>query len=56
MQSPLLHAARADPQTEVIEEENLHPVSSLVGEKKNMPALRILLELANDQSIETVKA
>jgi len=34
-----------------IEEQNLHPVSSLVGEEKQMAALRVLLELPCHQSI-----
>ncbi len=36
--------------------ENFHPVPSFVGEQKKMTALRILLELAHDKSIETIKA
>jgi hypothetical protein len=45
VQASLLHATRADPRAVAIEEKNFHPVSSLVGEKEEMAALRIQLLL-----------
>src|ERR1019366_10203334 len=42
MQSPLFHAARADPKAVVVEKENLHAISSRIGKQKQMAALRVL--------------
>ena len=56
MQSPLLHTPRADPKAIAIEEKDLHAVPSFVGKEKQMTALRILLELPNDKSIEAIEA
>lgn len=56
MEPSLLHTSSAYPQTGPIEEENFHPVPSFIGEQKKMTALRILLELADDKSIEPIKA
>jgi hypothetical protein len=55
MQSPLLHATRANPQAVAVEEENLHAITALVGEQKQMAALRVLLQLADDKRIETIE-
>jgi hypothetical protein len=38
VQPSLLHAPSANPQTQVIEKENFHPISSFVSEQKEMPA------------------
>jgi hypothetical protein len=55
MQSPLLHAPRADPKAVAIEEENLHAITALVGEQKQMAAMRVLLQLADDKRIESIE-
>ena len=55
MQAPLLHAARTDPKARAIKEENLHPVSSLVGEQEQMPTLRVLLQLTGGKSIQAIE-
>jgi hypothetical protein len=41
--SPLLHAARTDPQAVAIKKENLHAISSRIGKQKQMTALWVLL-------------
>lgn len=56
MQPSLFHAPRADLQAVAIEEKNLHAISSLVHEKKQMTTLRVLLKLANHQSIEAIES
>jgi hypothetical protein len=53
--SPLFHAARANPQAVAVEEENLHAIASGICKQKQMAALRILLQPADDKRIETVE-
>src|ERR1035437_1929239 len=55
MQSALLHAARAYPQTVRVKEENLHAVSSLVGKQEQVAGAWVLLQLTNDQRIKSIK-
>ena len=41
---------------QAIQKENLHAISSRIGKQKQMAALRVLLQLADNKSIEAIKA
>src|ERR1039457_420086 len=55
MQSPLLHAARTNPQTVRIKKEYFHAISSFVGKQEKVAGAWVLLQLTNDQRIQAIK-
>src|SRR5208337_1174030 len=56
VQPASFHAPRANPKAVAIEDKNLHAIAPFIGEQKQMTALRILFELANDKSIKAIES